>query len=73
MPKARRFELLRQRSRSDAPLTSDEFEIRESREGKWGINEALDDADYIILNTGTLEDLKESFNELLNIIQELER
>ncbi len=73
MPKTRRFELLQQRSRSDAPMTFQEFEIRESREVTWGIKKALDDTDYIILNTGTLEELEESFYELLNIIQEREK
>ncbi len=65
MPQDRRFELLQKRCRSDAPITRAEFDIRETRETKWGIEEAIDQADYIISNTGTLQELKKSFNELL--------
>jgi dephospho-CoA kinase len=70
MPAQRRFELLQKRKRSDAPMTWEEFQLRDERELKWGIQRAIDDADYIILNTGTLEELEESFKELLLFIQE---
>jgi dephospho-CoA kinase len=69
MPGKRRFELLQNRKRSDAPMTWEEFQLRDERELKWGIQRAIDDADYIILNTGTLEELEESFKELLSFIQ----
>jgi dephospho-CoA kinase len=70
MPAQRRFELLKDRKRSDAPISWEEFLLRDERELKWGIQRAIDDADYIILNTGTLDELEESFNELLLLIQE---
>ncbi len=69
MPKERRFELLKNRKRSDAPITETEFEAREAREVKWGISDALKDADYVLYNTGSLEELRTSFQELLEIIR----
>ena len=71
IPDERRFELLKLRKRSDAPLTWEEFKRRDQREGRWGISEALDEADFILYNTGTLDELKESFIELLNFIKTL--
>jgi dephospho-CoA kinase len=70
MPAERRFELLKKRKRSDAPITRQEFQLRDERESRWGIKSAIERADYIILNTGTLEELEESFKELLLFIQE---
>lgn len=72
MPPQKRFELLKIRSRADAPMTREEFDARDHRESRWGIIQALDDADYIIWNTGTLKELEESFTKLLRIIQEQE-
>jgi dephospho-CoA kinase len=69
MPREKRFQLLKKRKRSDAPITKAEFEAREAREAKWGITNALKEADYILYNTGTLEELKSSFQELLEIIR----
>ena len=70
MPAEKRFELLKQRKRSDAPMTQQEFEERDAREAKWGIQKAIDRADYILYNTGSLEELKRSFKELLSLIRE---
>jgi dephospho-CoA kinase len=69
IPAKKRFQLLQKRKRSDAPMTKKEFEIREAREINWGLNHAIDQADYIIMNTGTLIELEESFNEILSIIK----
>jgi len=69
MPDKKRFELLQQRNRSDAPMSWEDFIERDKREDKWGIKNALDDADYIIFNTGTLSELKNEFRELLINIQ----
>jgi dephospho-CoA kinase len=69
MPDEKRFELLKQRNRSDAPITKTEFEARDAREAKWGIADAISDTDYILLNIGTLEELKNSFEELINVIR----
>jgi dephospho-CoA kinase len=68
MPDKKRFELLRSRKRSDAPMTLAEFRARDAREAKWGIHRAIEDADYIIMNDGTLEELKTNFSELLKVI-----
>jgi dephospho-CoA kinase len=70
---ARRFELLKLRNRSDAPITDNEFKARDAREATWGIQEALDEADYVLYNTETLEMLKTSFIELLDIIKNQEK
>lgn len=69
MPTEKRFELLRQRQRSDAPITREEFDERDARETNWGIRNAIEKADYIFFNNGTLLELRESFKELLEIIQ----
>jgi dephospho-CoA kinase len=64
----KRFELLKQRKRNDAPMTRQEFDTRDAREAKWGLKKALENADYIIYNNGTISDLNDSFTELLNVI-----
>jgi dephospho-CoA kinase len=69
MPAKRRFELLKNRNRTDAPITWEEFNKRDEREAKWGIKNALEQADYILINNGTLNDLEESFKELLEVIK----
>ena len=73
MSAVRRFELLKLRNRSDAPITDIEFETRDAREATWGIQEALVEADYVLYNTETLEMLKKSFIELLDIIKNQEK
>jgi len=69
IPEEKRFQLLQQRKRSDAPISQKEFSVREEREVKWGIKKALEEADYIIFNTGTLPELKASFMALLEKIK----
>ena len=69
MSTEQRFELLKKRGREDAPMTRAEFDTRDVREAIWGIEKALEQADYLLINTGTLPELKELFNELLKIIQ----
>ncbi len=69
IPKKKRFEFLQKRGRSDAPMTLADFKARDLRETKWGITRAIEQADYIIMNTGTLEELELNFKELILIIQ----
>jgi len=68
MPDTKRFELIKLRKRSDAPMTLAEFKARDAREAKWGIQRAIEDADYVIMNDGTLDDLNANFSDLLKII-----
>jgi dephospho-CoA kinase len=69
MSENRRFELLKSRNRSDAPQTWEDFKIRDEREARWGIQQALELADYILCNSGTLDELKTSLIELFEIIK----
>ncbi|WP_455392230.1 AAA family ATPase [[Eubacterium] cellulosolvens] len=72
MSDEKRFELLKHRNREDAPESMEEFMVRDERESKWGIRNALEDADYVLFNTGTLGDLKNSFINLLDFIRDQE-
>lgn len=69
MPVEKRFELLQKRKRLDAPISRKQFDVREEREAQWGIESALEKADYVLMNTGTLAELETSFKELLAIIK----
>ena len=73
MPKEKRFELLQQRKRKDAPISRADFDARDERESKWGIKDAIEKADYIIFNTGTLDELRASVKELLDVIKVKEK
>ena len=55
-----RFGYLKQRARSDAPLITDDFTIRDKRELTVGISEAIALADEILSNNNlTIQELKE--------------
>ncbi len=69
----KRFELLQKRNRSDAPVSWGEFKARDTRESRWGIHRAIKNADYIIFNNGTIEELEDGFKELLSLIQQQEQ
>ena len=61
-----RFERLKGRGRPDSPTTMDEFETRERRELAWGLGEVIASADYMIVNEGTIPDLRREVNALLD-------
>ena len=61
-----RFERLRGRGRPDSPATMEEFETREQRELAWGLGEVIASADYMVVNEGTISDLKRNVNVLLD-------
>ena len=63
-----RFDRLRVRSRGDSPTTPGEFEQREKRELTWGLGDVIATADYMVVNEGTLEDLKADVTRLLDKI-----
>lgn len=56
-PKDKRLLYLKERKRSDAPTSIEEFEARDKRELKVGIGEAISYADAIIMNDNTIEEL----------------
>ncbi len=54
----KRFERLRNRGRPDDPRTWEEFEARDLRELSWGLGSVIALADYMIVNEGSLDELK---------------
>ena len=53
---ALRFERLKQRNRSDAPRSEEEFRQRDEREMGWGLGNLIAQADLVIMNEGTLDE-----------------
>ncbi len=51
-----RLERISRRKRSDSVTDLDALKARDERELKWGLYEALESADYVIRNTGTLDE-----------------
>ena len=66
----RRFEFLRGRGRSDSPSTFASFEARDRRELAVGIGEAIALADRVLINAGTLEEMKDRTFEILKSLKE---
>jgi dephospho-CoA kinase len=63
-PKQARFGFLKGRGRGDAPDSEEEFDLRDKRELGVGIGEAISFSDSIIMNDGTIEDLKRKAVEI---------
>ncbi len=61
-----RFARLKGRGRPDSPSTLEEFAKREHRELAWGLGEVIACADYMIVNEGTIADLRREVNHLLD-------
>ncbi len=74
---ARRFEFLKARARSDSPANFASFEARDRRELTVGIGESIALSDEVIVNSGSLEKLKENctilFQTLIKKHQMLEK
>ena len=68
-PRDVRYVRLRKRGRQDDLKTMDEFEFREEKEKRYGVLGAIDAADYVITNTGTLEELKSNILGVLELIR----
>ncbi|MFX1568443.1 MAG: AAA family ATPase [Promethearchaeota archaeon] len=60
-----RFNRLFDRGRSDDPKTLEELIERDTREIKFGLEEVLKNADYVIKNNSTIEDLKKNMRKLV--------
>jgi dephospho-CoA kinase len=61
----RRFKFLQARARSDSPQTFQSFEARDRRELTVGIGEAIALSDEVIVNSGSIAELKEKASHLL--------
>ncbi len=66
-----RFERVKGRSRPDDALNLERFEEKDERELAWGLEEALEAAEYSIQNEGTLKELNSNVSRLLEqLVQE---
>ncbi|MFQ5884618.1 MAG: AAA family ATPase [Thermoplasmata archaeon] len=65
-----RYERIMRRKRKDATLTRGQFDERDEREREWGIERAMADAEYTILNEG---DLAEYQKEARRVLEEIVR
>jgi len=63
-----RFERLRQRNRSDAPATPEEFRVRDIRELRWGLGDVIATADYMIVNEGELGAFRAHAREVMESV-----
>ena len=60
-----RYRRLAERGRSDDFLTVEELHLRDERELGWGLGRALEEADCLITNEGTLEEFTSEVRALL--------
>jgi len=65
----KRLNRLFERNRSDDPKSLEELKVRDKREIEFGLDKVLENADYIIQNNSSIEDLKKKIRKLVvNII-----
>jgi dephospho-CoA kinase len=60
-----RFERVKKRARSDDTVNIDELKKRDEREKGWGLDRAIEKADIVIMNTGSIENFQKQIKELL--------
>ena len=60
-----RYERIKTRGRDDDLLQFAEFKEREERENRWGMGEAMNRADAVITNEGSLAEFKEQIKRIL--------
>ncbi len=65
-----RFERIKKRARTDAPVSWEEFCERENREISWGIENAMAQCEHIIINEGTLEEFQDKIKDFLKKMKE---
>jgi dephospho-CoA kinase len=66
----RRFQFLQARGRSDSPQSFQNFEARDRRELTVGIGEAIALADEVIVNSGSLSELKQKTSALFKKLKQ---
>lgn len=71
-PRKVRFERILNRGREDDIHSWDEFVAREMRELKWGLGNVFALADYMLLNTSTLEDFRKNVRSFLIALEKEE-
>ncbi|MGC8699913.1 MAG: AAA family ATPase [Candidatus Micrarchaeia archaeon] len=69
-PKMVRYKRLKKRGRQDDMITMKAFRYREEKEKKYGIESAIKNADFIISNTSSLNELKKNIDAVLTYIKE---
>ncbi|MCZ7381054.1 MAG: dephospho-CoA kinase, partial [Candidatus Methanoperedens sp.] len=60
-----RFERVKKRARSDDTVNIDELKRRDEREKGWGLDRAIEKADIVMMNTGSIEKFQKQIKELL--------
>ena len=63
-----RYSRVSSRRRADDVKTLEKFREKDERELSWGLGEALSQADFTVVNEGTLEELRERAEELFTKI-----
>lgn len=63
-----RYERIKRRKRKDATYTREQFDKRDEREKKWGIEQAMAEADFTILNEGSLDEYQKEAEKVLKEI-----
>jgi dephospho-CoA kinase len=66
-PRVSRYERIKARGRADDSLTFEGFKEREEREKGWGMEEAMEKADKVIHNLGSLSAFREQIKSVLDI------
>jgi len=64
-PLSLRYTRIKNRGRGDDSLALAEFQAREARENRWGMGEAMKQADLVLRNEGSLRAFKEQIKALL--------
>ena len=67
-PDELRFKRLLERGRQDEIKTIEDLRLRDDIERSWGLDKVIGMADFIIENSGTIEELKESVKSVLDKI-----
>lgn len=65
-----RYERIKKRGREDDIEDFETFREKDKREKKWGLEEAMESADYSIVNEGTLSELKEKTSKIFKEMKE---
>jgi dephospho-CoA kinase len=68
LPEEQRMARVLERGREDDTVTEEAFRARDERELSWGLAEVLEEADVIISNTGTKQELRLNVAYLLSDI-----
>ncbi|MHC1635058.1 MAG: AAA family ATPase [Candidatus Methanospirareceae archaeon] len=63
-----RYKRAKLRRRGDDFLTFEQFKEREEREKRWGMAEAMEEAEKVIKNEGSLDEFKRKIEELLRVL-----